>query len=142
MIWNNKKEWLIIIFSLVLLLSGGAFILLSPTYDEYFIPEPGVVKTIWKSPGKSENSSLVIKVEGHTNEDYGLKLDYYYKTSKDSKFFTKTQSEVIKLPAGDINGTFRRDFYGDQHNSKINITYIPEHDSGVRGMIKLKVGIF
>lgn len=142
MIWINKKEWLIITFSLILLFSGGAYLYLSPEYDEYFIHELGATKTIWENPRKSGNSALVIKVEGYANDDYGLKLDYYHKTSTDSKSFEKTHSEIIKFPAGDIHGTLRRDFYGNQDNSKVNITYIPEHESTARGTIKLKVGIF
>jgi hypothetical protein len=49
---------------------------------------------------------------------------------------------VIKFPEGDIYGTLRRDFYGTQDNSEINITYIPEDQSRTSGTIKLKVGIF
>ncbi|MDQ6479351.1 hypothetical protein [Dyadobacter sp. LHD-138] len=142
MIWINKKEWLLIIFSLLLLFSGGAYLYLSPEYDEYYIHELGATKTIWENPHKSGNSALVIKVEGYANDDYGLKLDYYHKASHDSKSFKRTHSEIIKFPAGDIHGTLRRDFHGNQDNSKVNITYMPEHESAIKGTIKLKVGIF
>jgi len=138
--WLNRKEWLFILFSLTLLISGGAYLYFLPAYKEHFIYNIGSPKNIWEAPEKSGNNALIIKVEGYTNDDYALKLDYYYKNQK--SLFKKMHSEVIRFPAGDIHGTLKRDFHGEPDNSKVLITYIPEHYSSTGGTIKLKVGIF
>jgi len=142
MMWLKKREWLIFLFSLILVIAGGAYYYFSPDYKEHFIHNIGVSANIWEVPQKSGNNVLVIKVEGYTNENYSLKLDFYNKNVTAGKSFQKTHSEIVRFPAGDIHGTLKRDFYGEPDNSKINISYLPEHQSDARGVIKLKVGIF
>jgi len=140
--WLNKKEWLFILFSLTLLISGGAYFYFLPAYNEHFIHNIGSPLDIWEVPAKSGNNALIIKVEGYANDDYALKLDYFFKNQNEKSPFKKMHSEVIRFPAGDIHGTLKRDFHGEPNNSKILITYIPEHYSSTSGIIKLKVGIF
>ena len=142
MMWIKRREWLLAGVSLTLLISGSAYYLFSPEYKEYLIHHIGTPEKIWESPGKSGNSALIIKVEGYANDDYKLRLDFYHKENQKAKVFKKTYSEIIRFPAGDIHGTLKRDFNGEPDNSKVNITYIPEHESTSKGTIKLKVGIF
>jgi len=142
MMWISRREWLLVGVSLTLLVFGGAYYCFSPAYKEYLIHHIGSSENIWESPDKSGNSALIIKVEGYANDDYKLKLDFYHKDNPKADTFKKTYSEVIRFPAGDINGTLKRDFSGEPDDSKVNITYIPEHESSSKGTIKLKVGIF
>lgn len=142
MMWINRKEWLLAGVSITLLIFGGAYYLFSPAYKEYLIRHMDTPEDIWESPEKPGSSALIIKVEGYANDDYKLKLDFYHKENPEAKVFKKTYSEIVRFPAGDINGTLKRDFYGTPDNSKVNITYIPENKSAAKGIIKLKVGIF
>lgn len=142
MMWINRKEWLLVGVSIILLIMGGIYYCFSPTYKEHLIHHIGSPENIWETPDKSGNSALIIKVEGYANDDYKLKLDFYHKDTPKAGSFKRTHSEVIRFPAGNINGTLKRDFYGEPDNSKVSITYIPEHESTSKGTIKLKVGIF
>jgi len=142
MMWISRREWLLAGASLILLISGGAYYFFSPVYKEHFIHHIGASKNIWQEPEKSGNSALIIKVEGYANDDYKLMLDFYEKDKQPAARFMKTYSEVIQFPAGDISGTLKRDFFGEPNESKIHITYLPQHQSSAKGTIKLKVGIF
>lgn len=137
--WINKKEWFYVAVTLLLFAAGVTYFVLQPPYDEHFITELDSPKSFRLLPEKEKKDSILIRVDGLSTANYGLRLDLYshdHQGKRDNRFY----SEVIKIPAGEIHAAFKRKLSKD--SSAAQVTYIPEPSTNAAGQIILKTGFF
>ena len=137
--WINRKEWIFVFLTLLLVITGIACIILQPNYNEHFISEPDHSKSFRILAEKNEKDSLVIRVDGLLTTNYGLRLDVYH-LSKERKTLHCTYTETIKIPAGEIHAAFKRKLAEDF--STAYLTYIPEKAKNIKGQIVLQTSFF
>jgi len=137
--WINRKEWIFVFLTLLLVITGIACIILQPTYHEHFISEPDQSKSFRVLAEKNEKDSLVIRVDGLLTANYGLRLDVY-RFSKGGKTLHCAYTETIKIPAGEIHAAFKRKLAEDF--STAYLTYIPEKAKNIKGQIVLQTSFF
>jgi hypothetical protein len=137
--WINRKEWIFVFVTLILVITGIACIILQPAYNEHFIYEPDHPRSFRVLAEKNEKDSLEIRVDGLSTANYGLRLDVY-RSGKERNTLQRSYSETIKIPAGEIHAAFKRKLAEDF--STAYLTYIPEHVENIQGQIVLQTIFF
>jgi hypothetical protein len=137
--WINRKERIYVFLTLALVIAGIACIILQPKYNEHFISEPDHSRSFRVLAEKNEKDSLVIRVDGLSTANYGLRLDIY-RLGKERKTLQRSYSETIKIPAGEIHAAFKRKLVKDF--STAYLTYIPEQAKNIQGQIVLQTSFF
>ena len=135
----NRREWFYVAVTLLLLVGGVIFVALQPNYDEHYINKLDRPKSFRLLSEKEKKDSILIRVDGLSTANYGLRLDLYMDDhgGKNNKRF---YSELIKIPAGEIHAAFKRKITKD--SSGALVTYIPEQSENAAGQIVLKTGFF
>ena len=137
----TRKDFAGMLLAVLLLIPGIIYFLPDHGFNQLFIKELGYVKSVTAFPYKKGNNHIVIKVSGISTGSYQLRVDSYGADSLNPKHIKKVHTQTILLPAGEIHGTFERDFNLNPDFKKAEITYIPSIPSA-KGYLHLKTGIF
>ena len=137
----TKKDLAGMLLAVILLIPGIVYFIPDHGFSQLFIKDLGDVKSITAVPYKKENNRIVIKVSGISTGNYQLRVDSYGTDSLNPQHVKKVHTQTILLPAGEIHGSFERDFHLDPDFKKVEVTYIPSAPSAT-GYLHLKTGIF
>ena len=127
----------LVLFAIIILSGIFAVHFYKPKFAVLKLNEFGSEAKLSFVPTKDDNNNVIVEIDGFASENYEIKLDLYYEENSVTKL---TSSEVIKIPGGDINARFTRDYYGSKGHGKAEVTVlVPEN---ANGEIEIKLGIF
>lgn len=137
----SKKDLAGMLFAVLLLIPGMVYFLSDHGFYQFVLKDLGSVKSFTAVPDEKKNGRIVIKVSGISSSSYQLRVESYGTDSLNPQNLKKVQSQTVQLPAGEIHGTFERNFDLSTNSKKVKIIYIPSIPSA-KGYLHLKTGIF